>query len=189
MFSVYRTVSSSRKCSLCSSYALCPIRAEPSTFSRAHRSMASQWDASGAGGQCQGVTFGRHWLGPHNLQSSELCHQRSRLLGFLNVSPKPACHYRSRVPAHTPACASALYLKHPKHVFGVIILVVLRNLVDALKSPVFCTTGVQLQPGTYTVQPASGNGHIYLTCSARSSAFEISLAGSTLLFAVSQQPG
>lgn len=47
--------------------------------------------------------------------------------------------------------------------------------------------GVELQPGTYSVQPYSGNGHIYLTCSSRTSAFEISLAGSTLLFAVSVQ--
>ena len=89
-----------------------------------------------------------------------------------------------------PTAQAQLHLEHPKHAFGVIILVVPEESWSMhLKPLVFCTAGVQLQPGTYTVQPASGNGHIYLTCSARSSAFEISLAGSTLLFAVSQQPG
>ena len=44
--------------------------------------------------------------------------------------------------------------------------------------------GVQLQPGTYQVQPYSSAAHIYLACTTRTSAFAISLAGCTLLFTV-----
>ena len=43
---------------------------------------------------------------------------------------------------------------------------------------------MQLQPGTYQVQPASVAGHIYLACSARTTPFNISLASCNLLFMV-----
>jgi hypothetical protein len=45
---------------------------------------------------------------------------------------------------------------------------------------------VQLQAGTYTVKPYSGDAHIYFQCTTRTSAFLVNLAGCTLLYTVSK---
>ena len=46
--------------------------------------------------------------------------------------------------------------------------------------------GVKLAPGSYTVQPYSSGGHIYVTCtSTRTSAFSIDLSTTVLTFTVS----
>lgn len=50
--------------------------------------------------------------------------------------------------------------------------------------------GVQLQSGTYTVTPYSGDAHIYFQCiTTRTAAFLVNLAGCTLNYAVSSASG
>ena len=45
--------------------------------------------------------------------------------------------------------------------------------------------GVQLQSGTYTVTPFSGDAHIYFQCiTTRTAAFLVNLAGCTLYYSV-----
>ncbi len=56
---------------------------------------------------------------------------------------------------------------------------------DTAKCDCAChLTGVQLASGSYRVLPFSTSGHIYMSCSGQTAAFEVDITGSALYFTV-----